>query len=613
MCCSGLRRAAWLVLWLLLALSATPSRAQLIELHQAQAAISAGGQTKQQSLTLPYHWNRNRPGLAGEASFDLSFELQDLPVVTYGLYIARLGNAYEVWLNGTLLQRNGDMLHYNGANFAKAPRHIQIAPSLLHKHNLIQVRIRADLGRHGGLSPLILGPDHEVYPLYLRDFRSNTVASFAIVIIGLLIGLMALALWATQVDTSTPQRPLRDRLYLFAGLAEVCAAFNASDLLIENTPLDWPWWGLAPQLAEMGWECSIIFFCVELAGWRQKREVVGLMRWLLVMLVTGIACSIGGLFYGHSFLLTIFDLLSDGTVLVLAALLLRVSLRDAKKQQTMVAIMVMLTVLVDLHHTYMLHFSTWFAGQSYQPVSTLLFGLALGFVVLGRFRWTSDQLRGLVSNMTDILRHKEQLIEQSYQRTEQLVREQERTRERARILRDMHDGVGSHISTAIRQLQSGKASQGEVLQTLRDSLDQLKLTIDAMNLPPGDITALLANLRYRLEPRLKASGIELRWDVDLLAPLERLDDKAMRHLQYMVFEAVSNVLQHANASLLSIELRSTPQGGALLRVVDNGCGFDPERIKSQGLRSLRERAATIGAQLQVSSVAGNTAVQITLN
>jgi signal transduction histidine kinase len=87
----------------------------------------------------------------------------------------------------------------------------------------------------------------------------------------------------------------------------------------------------------------------------------------------------------------------------------------------------------------------------------------------------------------------------------------------------------------------------------------------------------------------------------------------MRHLQYMVFEAVSNVLQHANASLLCIELRSAPQGGALLRVVDNGCGFDPDRIKCQGLRSLRERAATIGAQLQVSSVAGNTVVQITLN
>ena len=177
----------------------------------------------------------------------------------------------------------------------------------------------------------------------------------------------------------------------------------------------------------------------------------------------------------------------------------------------------------------------------------------------------------------------------------------------------MHDGVGAHISTAIRQMESGQASHVEVLQTLRDSLDQLKLSIDAMNLSPGDVTALLANLRYRLEPRFKASDIELQWDVDLVLPLARLDHAAMRQLQYMVFESLSNVLQHAHATQLRIELRSTAQGGARLRVIDNGCGFEPERVKRRGLSSLRERAAAIAASLLITSVAGNTVVEIELN
>ena len=200
----------------------------------------------------------------------------------------------------------------------------------------------------------------------------------------------------------------------------------------------------------------------------------------------------------------------------------------------------------------------------------------------------------------------------SYERVEQLVRKQERAAERTRILRDMHDGVGSYITTAIRQLESGRASQVELLQTLRESLDQLKLSIDAMNLPAGDITALLANLRYRLEPRFIASDIELQWDVDLLPVSERLDDKAMRHLQFMVFEALSNVLQHAHASLLRIELRATLAGGAQLRVIDNGCGFNPERAARKGLRSLRERAALIGAKLVFAGSPGNTVVEILL-
>ncbi len=174
----------------------------------------------------------------------------------------------------------------------------------------------------------------------------------------------------------------------------------------------------------------------------------------------------------------------------------------------------------------------------------------------------------------------------------------------------MHDGVGSHISSAIRQLESGRATPEQVLHTLRDSLDQLKLSIDTMHLPTGDITALLANLRYRLEPRFKALDMELQWGVDLLASMERLDDKAMRHLQYMVFEAVSNVLQHAHATVLRIELRAGT--GVRLRVIDNGRGFDPERVKLAGLRSLRERAAIIGAQLHIDSVPGHTTVDIVL-
>jgi signal transduction histidine kinase len=195
---------------------------------------------------------------------------------------------------------------------------------------------------------------------------------------------------------------------------------------------------------------------------------------------------------------------------------------------------------------------------------------------------------------------------------EQLAREQERIGERARILRDMHDGVGAHISTAIRQLESGRASSGEVLHTLRDSLDQLKLTVDAVTLPPGDITALLASLRYRLEPRLRATGIELHWDVDELPPLTRFDAKAIRHLQFMVFEAISNVLQHAQATVLRIELHSTSSGGARLLVVDNGCGFEPDRVKRKGLSSLHERAQAIGARLVIASGPGNTVVEMVL-
>jgi signal transduction histidine kinase len=276
-----------------------------------------------------------------------------------------------------------------------------------------------------------------------------------------------------------------------------------------------------------------------------------------------------------------------------------------------VAAAIVVNTVVGLRDFYVFQVLQAYGENTYLRYSSVLFGVVLGYIVLTRFRAASNQVAELNASLSQRVAQKEAELAQSYQRLAQGAQEQARSSERSRILRDMHDGVGSHISTAIRQLQSGRASDAEVLQTLRDSLDQLKLSIDAMTLPPGDITALLANLRYRLEPRLKACGIELEWAVDGLAPLTRLDAGAMRQLQFMLFEAISNVMQHARASRLRVEAKQTAQD-VRIGVVDNGVGFDAAQAPRRGLRLMQERAVAIDAQLQVHSQPGCTLLEITL-
>ena len=223
-----------------------------------------------------------------------------------------------------------------------------------------------------------------------------------------------------------------------------------------------------------------------------------------------------------------------------------------------------------------------------------------------------------------------QSVLDSRKELESLARSQERMAERGRILRNMHDGVGSHISSAMRQLQgdeeaSMRLMRAEVLQTLRDALDQLKLSIDSIHLAPGDVTALLANMRYRLGPRFTGMGIDLQWDVEMLPFCQGLDASAMSELQFMLFEALSNVLQHANARILRVEghvrpsaidtmaeRRGIPRQHVVVRLVDDGCGFNPALMQRNGLATMRERAATIGAQLRISSAPGRTEVEIQL-
>ena len=60
--------------------------------------------------------------------------------------------------------------------------------------------------------------------------------------------------------------------------------------------------------------------------------------------------------------------------------------------------------------------------------------------------------------------------------------------------------------------------------------------------------------------------------------------EAMRQLQFMVFEALSNVLQHAQASELRIEAVMTARG-VQLRIIDNGRGFDVDAPPRKGLHS----------------------------
>jgi signal transduction histidine kinase/ligand-binding sensor domain-containing protein len=80
-------------------------------------------------------------------------------------------------------------------------------------------------------------------------------------------------------------------------------------------------------------------------------------------------------------------------------------------------------------------------------------------------------------------------------------------------------------------------------------------------------------------------------------------------------EAITNAVRHADARRIRLDLRFEP-GAIALRVADDGCGFDVERVQSAaadhyGLVSMRERAEDIGAQLDMTSEKGRgTIVQL---
>jgi signal transduction histidine kinase len=101
---------------------------------------------------------------------------------------------------------------------------------------------------------------------------------------------------------------------------------------------------------------------------------------------------------------------------------------------------------------------------------------------------------------------------------------------------------------------------------------------------------------------LQTSSNALRFDADIELVAYRITQ-----------EALTNIVEHANASLVSLTLNVTPHTIALC-IEDNGSGFDVEQARQQGrfgLQGMYERAAMLAAELTIQSVAGQgTKIQL---
>jgi signal transduction histidine kinase len=181
--------------------------------------------------------------------------------------------------------------------------------------------------------------------------------------------------------------------------------------------------------------------------------------------------------------------------------------------------------------------------------------------------------------------------------------------ERARLAREIHDGLIQDLWLA--RLKTGQLvdvarlpQEAEVIGSeLADALDtalveaRQALTSLAPPTDPGSsltssITRLAGELSVRLDPEI---------DVDLPAELPWIPATVDAELLRIIGEAVINAGKHADATLVQISAR-VEAGRFHVVVADNGRGFDAAKPQQgYGLRSMRERAALIDAELTVRS------------
>jgi signal transduction histidine kinase len=217
-------------------------------------------------------------------------------------------------------------------------------------------------------------------------------------------------------------------------------------------------------------------------------------------------------------------------------------------------------------------------------------------------------------------------------RAEARVLEQERTlaalRERERLARELHDGLGQSLAAAQMQVGTAKAllAQGSAslleacLDTLADTTLQASADVREYLLGVNMVTALDRPMLERLRDFLGGFGRQYGLPVDLSLPpdleMPEFAPEFEFQLLRIVQEALSNVRKHAEAHSARVSF-ALAQGQFVVAVSDDGRGFDVAAAAAlsdgYGLRSMRERAHVLGGNLAVVSSPGQgTCVTLTV-
>ena len=188
--------------------------------------------------------------------------------------------------------------------------------------------------------------------------------------------------------------------------------------------------------------------------------------------------------------------------------------------------------------------------------------------------------------------------------------------ERNRLAREIHDTLTQGFTGIALQLEmadaliENRAGENQIRQAVQQALilarknieEARRSVLDLRSTPleGNSLEKALAELaadttaKEKLPVRFKISGSTQTLPANMEAGLYRI-----------AREALSNVLQHAKATRVSLSLSITPIS-VKLTIKDNGMGFDPDHIPSghYGLKGLNERARLLGGVMHIHSTPG---------
>jgi len=563
-----------------------------------------------QSVTLPYasapqwHWEKQSPATTRLTWYRL--QVPASPQLALPLYLfipyGRSSGTLAIYADGVLAYQSHGNLQWNGSN---QPRWIALSNTTQSRvpHELL-IRVQHNKASGESLSSVWIGTHDELYARYAKlnflQTQLTGVGSAAF----LATGLFAFLVWLTRRS-----EPIYVLFFFMSVFYFICSMHNYvgdNQLLLSDA-----WFGWLTVNSTLWMVCTFHLFLEQLHGCHRK----GLTRALLIS-----SACMG--------LITVPDIagLTNSAITLLLYLFIVImgigifsfGLWNSICKQSRDGILLsgwgMLIALSG--------FADWLMQSSFIGMENVFLtkyasiGLVFVFwyIMFRRYVEALRTVEAAKDNLAQRLKEREAELAATHERLREIERHQTLSQERQRLMQDMHDGLGSSLTSALRVVEHGHMDETEIAQLLKGCIDDLKLAIDSMEPVDADLLLLLATLRYRLGPRLESTGIALRWEVKSVPKLDWLDPKNSLHILRILQEAFTNIIKHTHATEIRVATRAEPDH-VVVTITDNGQGFAVENaLKNggKGLSNQMRRAEAIGAEVKLDSSDAGTCFTLRL-
>ena len=189
--------------------------------------------------------------------------------------------------------------------------------------------------------------------------------------------------------------------------------------------------------------------------------------------------------------------------------------------------------------------------------------------------------------------------------TQQLFAETEA--ERARIARDLHDGISHELLGLKRSSFTADSEAGLKIDGVIESIRQISRNLHPVML---ESIGLQLSIETFCEQFGEAHNLFVNYDINYTKELNKNTELQVLRI---VQEALNNAAKHAKAQAANVSL-SDVDNGILLKIQDNGKGFDVKKAfnsgKAFGLQSIVERAKIIKTKATIRSSSKGTIVEV---